>query len=455
MRFIRFLERLLNDAVMGFLAIVGFGVALAPEVFDLSSEAISYGPRLLSVFSVVEWVVLIAFTVDFAVGFTVAKDRPRWIRSPWRIVDILCIVGGLVSLLPLSPDGVGGSVALRLLRLGRVVAFGTIAGTTVAETDGESGPGAEASSARVRVYGPDGALQPGRSWQEVIEWLPRPTNSWFDVCNAARSEMDMAARSVGLPPDLLRTVLDSRAGGRYVTWPGGSAISFWLPAAISEGFPEIRREQVVIVLPSAGIFTATLSSFELPGTLASSVQPSPFGPPTLRRILEYGASLHGQALSRLDDELRMLEQTGLSGGNTEFLSRVFRLRREMSAAAADLGRFAALVRQLAEPDRGPKPDTGDVVAELDELGGRFGELRENLQSLMDLHLNVKSYQINQFMRFLAVVSFLGLSPSIAGGLLGMNVTGNPWTITLPQVAFIVAMAIAFSLYLFGIRGWLR
>jgi Mg2+ and Co2+ transporter CorA len=74
---------------------------------------------------------------------------------------------------------------------------------------------------------------------------------------------------------------------------------------------------------------------------------------------------------------------------------------------------------------------------------------------LDLHLNVKSFQMNQFMRFLAVVSFLGLIPSIAGGLLGMNVEGSPWSITLPQVAFIVSLAIAFSLYLFAVRGWLR
>jgi hypothetical protein len=37
----------------------------------------------------------------------------------------------------------------------------------------------------------------------------------------------------------------------------------------------------------------------------------------------------------------------------------------------------------------------------------------------------------------------------------MNVEGSPWSITLPQVAFIVSLAIAFSLYLFAVRGWLR
>ena len=449
MGLLRLLERLLNDAVMGLLALVGFGVALAPFAFDID-------PWFAAWLNVAEWIVLAAFVLDFGVGFATAKDRRRWIGSPWRIVDILCILGGIGSMLPGIPEAASGSVVMRLLRIGRIVAFATIAGTTVADVDGEPAADSATATARVRVYGPDGLMVPkGASWDDVMQWLPRPTDHWIDVCNAGRDELEAAARSLGIPRDMIGTVLDSHAGGRLATWPGGCAVSLWLPTVIADGFPEIRREQMVIVMPAAGIFTATLSPFELPASVVSAPGAACYGPPTLLRLLEYGLALHERALGRLDDELRLLEQAGISGGNTEFLSRVFRLRREISAAAADAGRFGVLVRQVAELGRGPEADLVRVSGGLEELAGRFGELKENLQSLMDLHLNVKSYQMNQFMRFLAVVSFLGLMPSIAGGLLGMNVLGSPWSITLPQVAFIVSMAIAGSLYLFAIRGWLR
>lgn len=56
---------------------------------------------------------------------------------------------------------------------------------------------------------------------------------------------------------------------------------------------------------------------------------------------------------------------------------------------------------------------------------------------------------------LAIVSFLGLIPSVAGGLLGMNVAGNPWSVTLGQVAFGVAMGRAVALYVFAVKGWLK
>ncbi len=63
--------------------------------------------------------------------------------------------------------------------------------------------------------------------------------------------------------------------------------------------------------------------------------------------------------------------------------------------------------------------------------------------------------MNTFLKVLAVVSFLGLIPSVVGGLLGMNVAGNPWPVTLGQVAFGVAMGMATALYVFAVKGWLK
>lgn len=447
---IRLLERLLNDAVMGFLALLGFGVALAPFAFDIDA-------RTATAFDAIEWTVVVAFILEFAVGLIAAPDRSLWIRSPWRVVDLVCILGAVASLLPAVTSAAGSSVALRLLRLGRVVAFGTLARTTVADSEQAPDAGPQPVHTRVRVCSPgrDTAMRVA-SWDQAMEWLARPDDRWFDVTDARRRELEVAAGRLGLPPDLLRAVLDSRSGGRFVSWDGGVAISFWLPTGISGGFPEIRREQVVVFLPKAGILTATLSPFELPGSLVPSTGENPDGRPILQKLLEFGLDLHERSFSRLDHELRVLEQTRLTAGNAEFFANVFRLRRGLSAAVADVGRYATLVQGVAERGKGfSRPDVSKITADLDELSGHFNELKENVQSLMDVHLNVKSYQMNRFMRFLAVVSFLGLIPSVAGGLLGMNVEGSPWTITLPQVAFIVTVAIAFSLYLFAVRGWLR
>ncbi len=59
------------------------------------------------------------------------------------------------------------------------------------------------------------------------------------------------------------------------------------------------------------------------------------------------------------------------------------------------------------------------------------------------------------MRVLAVVSVLGLIPAVVGGLFGMNLSDNPWPLTLPQVTYGVCMAMVTCLYFFVVKGWLR
>jgi len=93
-------------------------------------------------------------------------------------------------------------------------------------------------------------------------------------------------------------------------------------------------------------------------------------------------------------------------------------------------------------------DTGDLYESNEDL-------RESLQALVDLRLNVSSFQMNRVMRLLALLTALALIPTIAGGLLGMNLQDSPWAVSLAQVSFGVAAGMALSLYLFAIKGWLR
>ena len=90
-----------------------------------------------------------------------------------------------------------------------------------------------------------------------------------------------------------------------------------------------------------------------------------------------------------------------------------------------------------------------------DLYGSVEDLRDSLQALVDLRLNVSSFQMNRVMRVLALLTALALIPATAGGLLGMNLQDTPWPGTLAQVSFGVAVGMALSLYLFVVKGWLR
>ena len=63
-------------------------------------------------------------------------------RSPWRIVDCVTVLGPVVALLPQVSDLASGSLMLRMLRVGRAVAFGTRAGSVAVRKPAWCGPAA-------------------------------------------------------------------------------------------------------------------------------------------------------------------------------------------------------------------------------------------------------------------------------------------------------------------------
>ena len=134
-------SRVLSEAVMGFLALVALATAIGPLVFDVSPAT----DRLLDF---VDLVVLGLFIAEFAVQFTVARDRAAWVRSPWRLVDAICIGGPLLSLLPQVSDSVRGALVFRFLRVGRAVAFSARAGALAVQKRQESTPTLHRGEAR-------------------------------------------------------------------------------------------------------------------------------------------------------------------------------------------------------------------------------------------------------------------------------------------------------------------
>src|SRR5262245_42646291 len=112
------LARHFNEGVMGFLALVALATALGPMVFDVS-------PGAQQILTVVEWLLVGAFAAEFFISGAVAPDFRVWLRSPWRIVDAVTILGPVAALLPQVSDAASSSLMLRMLRVVRAVAFGT------------------------------------------------------------------------------------------------------------------------------------------------------------------------------------------------------------------------------------------------------------------------------------------------------------------------------------------
>ncbi|HZS66737.1 MAG TPA: hypothetical protein VFA72_06470 [Burkholderiales bacterium] len=131
-----------------------------------------------------------------------------------------------------------------------------------------------------------------------------------------------------------------------------------------------------------------------------------------------------------------------------FFQTIFRLKRNLALAKGDLWRLRGLLGHLAGGERELPGLGGDneclkrLAAQADYLHETIEKAHEQLLTLLDLPLNIASYDVNRFMRLLAVVSSL-------------NVLGNPWPVTLAQVAFGTFILMLCVLYAFLAKGWLR
>jgi Mg2+ and Co2+ transporter CorA len=75
--------------------------------------------------------------------------------------------------------------------------------------------------------------------------------------------------------------------------------------------------------------------------------------------------------------------------------------------------------------------------------------------MVDFYLNTNSFSMNQVMKILAVLTALTMVPAVVGGLLGMNLIGNPWPATLLQVVAVVAFVMVLTAWLYYNLGWLK
>ena len=171
---------------------------------------------------------------------------------------------------------------------------------------------------------------------------------------------------------------------------------------------------------------------------------------------------YSEVVEDFEDKLLRIEADQSSLRDEPFLARTFELRADILHVRSSLKYLASVAQDLARGQMSvATTDPEDwqpfqlLAEDARDLYESIEDARESLRALVDLRINVASFQMNRVMRVLALLTALALIPATVGGLLGMNVEGAPWPATLQQVAFGVAAGMALSLYVFAIKGWMR
>jgi Mg2+ and Co2+ transporter CorA len=454
----RCLGAMLGEAFLGFLAIVALGLTLFPMLFELR-------PRVAAAIEAAQWGIIGWFAIEFVVAFAAARDKSAFVRSPWRWLDLVTILIALASLLPSASAALRSSPILRLARIGRLLSLGLRAsGLSTHRRLLHVGDENTRGPAQVHLVGdePDAALQPA-GVEELLAWLGTDEERWYHVTNPGADELRQISAKAGLPPGFLEAEL---WGKKYPHWARSGSLTglfLWVP-----DFDEHSRADphAMFFLPIGG-GVLSLSRRKLHGIARmdwpiARGETEPFAARVMTKVLQRVVHDNQELAGRCEQRLRELEDVPVRESRPKFFERAFLLKKELFAAQADLWRLKGIADDLAKGHMtfaGIRLSESEAFqrfsADVHYLYETFANIREEVLSVIDLHLNVVSFEMNRVMRVLAVVSVLGLIPAVIAGLLGMNVIDSPYPFTLPQVAFVMLFAMVLGAYFFLVKGWLR
>jgi Mg2+ and Co2+ transporter CorA len=455
----RAIEKLLNDGFLGFLALASLFLLFTPSVFMLT-------PAGANALAVAEHAIVALFAVEYLAGFAAAAHKREFVLNRWRLLDALIIVAGLVPLLPAGPEFLRSSPILRLARLGRVALLGTRSGLALssARESPEQTVVAARADLQILALDPSGMSFDALPWDEGIKRIGTDEPDWLFVSGITEAGLGPIAAALGVPEQAMSGLFRSSVP-RFGRLERFSTLFVRYPLPLGPD-GRLRRTPVLLVGSADNIVVLSRESTDLAQRVESSLADLGRELPRMVRatvaLLSAIIRANTEIVESFESSLLTLELEQSSLKNEEFLKRTFDLRTDIlrvrssvqhiRGALRTLGRGALTLGMLEDKDRA----LFRLLAEdASDLYDAVEDLRDSLQALVDLRLNVSSFQMNQVMRLLALLTALALIPATAGGLLGMNLTDAPWAGTLSQVTFGVAAGMALSLYIFIIRGWLR
>ncbi len=444
------LAGVLNEAVMGFLALAALSLGLAPFLFELP-------PGIEQGFDAAEWAIVGLFALEYAANFALAKDRRKFALHPWRLLDAVIIVAPLLSLLPAVSEAVRSTPALRILRLFRILLFGPRIG------HGLQPPAAPAQRPAPRGQPQVSLLRPGDpaprkgGWDDLLQWAAAPSSDWLHASNLAPDRLVEIASAFGVPHVMIEAALHESSYPRIETGARWTALTVSLPSAGDA----MHRDPVLLLVSANDVLSLAPHPLDLQQPPAESGD-LPWGPRCSLHIIRVVLARDEELADRLERTVRQLEELPASESPASFFEQAFRLKRVLSRAKGDLWRLRGLLQMLADgrrelPGLGPdqRPSATQLAEEADYLYEAVYGIRESVLSLIELHIDIAAHDTTRFMRLLAIVSTLAVIPAIVGGLLGMNLGDSPWAVTLGQVAFGTLVLMLGVLYVFMAKGWLR
>ena len=457
-------HKIFSNETLGFLALLTLSMAFIPNIFNLSI----YHHQLLDY---LEFVIIIIFFLEYSISFITSDNPKAFLMNPWRILDALIILFGLLSMTPIVNDMFRNTPALRLFRFFRLALFGTKSSAVIVanpkSTNTDNSIHDQPMETLSLKYEQKAQFYK-ISFATALEDILSPKDTLIMISNPEKNVLQQIAASLKVSEIMLRTRFYTSHFPRIERMENYTTLFLWYPIIQdndASSVPTIVRIGVLFIGSNNNLVILTQAKTELPSSIAAKINDKDSRQIAFKSTLALLKNLNHnyiQINDQLETALFRIESQHHNLNDKTFLRLTFKLRGELTRVRSNLKHLGNALKHLAEKPVAikafpaePRLEFSSLAEDAESLHDSIDQLLSTLSALVDFRLNVSSFQLNKVMRLLALLTALALIPTVTGGLLGMNLTESPWSISLSQVSFAIAAGMTLCLYLFAVKGWLK
>ncbi|MCZ7356110.1 MAG: ion transporter [Candidatus Methanoperedens sp.] len=449
--------QILTDHLMIVLALILIPVIFLPALFTFSQF-------MLALFRAVRDAILVIFILEYFLKLYVADSRKAYATEPWHIIDLLIAILAATNFIPRIPLGGIGRI-FPLLRVARIFA---VAGRTVKRAIPVR-PMEKVtplvSQMKINIL-EDGRIIKGAAKEDIARYIAAPGHIWIDLQEVSELDIGFLSDTLKIPGVVLESKIIKESYPKIDFFKNLTTIFIRDYKLRSEDADtktvQILRNNMLIAWADNYIVTISNNKSELFDLINDglSVKDEDFIVRILYSIFSRKISDYEEIVRSMEQDITALEELPV-GQMHPFLERSFYFKREIQKIHSNLLHFrqvlgAVRTRKMLPGLKDEYPSLfGILFDESVYLSETSDTIRDNLISLIDLRINTVSVGLNRVMRILAVITSLGLIPSIISGLFGENLIDSPYPVRLSEIFFLELSIMLLALYVFYRRGWLR